>query len=960
MSSQTDSSLTNTDLHNLLKRHFDQDEFKAGQEDIIKSILSGRDVLAATHRDFDHSLCYKLPALVLDGMTLVVSRTRQIVEKESSDLLPTTHINSSLSPEHLQNRLLAMAQGKYRLVYVGPEQFRNRDFLFAAAKNRTSLLAVENAHCISRWGHDLRPEYMDIAKFVMEMDSPPCILALASACTQRTRDDIRHQLQISDAKRFTLDLTRPNLSLEVILALAPEEKYDVLGSLVRKLQGSGIIYANSRRQTVEIYEFLKNLESKVAVYHGGLGRGKRAQAEKAFRTDQMSILVATTTVSFGARLDKPNVRYVIHFDMPDRLERYYQQISMAGGDGEPARCVLMYSPSDREFHRSLIEKNAMPPAEFWRLNDVLSRYAEKPKDSRDARQAAQALLRGALYEWLYKYFGQLQVEAQRELNRLKDEYKSLDTVDQNSWPRDEYEQYLESDHWIEFREQMLAEYKQCQVCGRRSKCVHHLHYRTLWKEKPDDVKALCFRCHCFIHPDSPMTRKVFEAMKASDEEQPKLFDAPESKIESENPADPLVVVPYGQIELEAAIDSRKLQTALREMEDAGMLSVLPDCSMQARVRILVPRDKLMAHAVGDTGQLVVKWLLDNSKSDPGGEIYVHFTSLKEELYCRHDVLEDFFLTLHYAGAISYKPSRKGIALQLADLDASRVDAAFEKLKGDRYQALRDMEEYVHTRECRQTFLCDYLGDETWDKCGKCDNCVSAESADLEASGRTSLPQYARAAMELVRRAEGKLNKEELVKILAGMEQRTTRFDKWEEFGALSIFAPEAVQRMLDLLIGHGFLKEEGEIRPPIDLTGKGFRALSGELDPYDEESITILAEDMKRIALASAPSGEQATRSQQDRALMAILRCADKADGQVGRSGLMKILRGEKSKKLAKYEFDHMEEYGSLADMSKKDVLELIDAMIERGCLSVSGFFFPMLQLTDVGRRRLERMEQPL
>ena len=247
-----------TDLEHLLEQHFGRDKFEPGQEEIINSVLSGRNVLSVIRPDFDHSLCYKLPALVLDGMTLVVSRSRRIVEKDSSDLLPTTHINSSLSPEHLQNRLWAMAQGKYRIVYVGPEQFRNREFLFAAAENRVSLLAVEDAHCISRWGYDFRPEYVDIAKAIMEMDGEPRILALASACTKRTRDDICYQLQIDLAKRFTLDLTRPNLSLEVISANAPEEKYDTLGSLVEKLQGPGIIYANSRRQTVEIYDFLKD------------------------------------------------------------------------------------------------------------------------------------------------------------------------------------------------------------------------------------------------------------------------------------------------------------------------------------------------------------------------------------------------------------------------------------------------------------------------------------------------------------------------------------------------------------------------------------------------------------------------------------------------------------------------------------------------------------------------------
>lgn len=794
-------NLSDTDLENLLKGHFGRDESALPvQKEIIASILSGRNVLAITHRGSDQSVCYKLPALVLDGLTAVVSRTGQIVERETIDLLPATYINSFLPAEYLQKRIWDMAQGKYRLIYAGPEQFRNRAFLFAITRIPISLLAVEDAHRISRWGHDFHSDYLHISKAIMELDSQPCILALAGGCIQRTRDDVLHQLQIDDAKKLTLDLARSDLSLEVISAFSTEEKRDVLGSLIRKLEGKGIVYTNSRHQTIEVCDFLKGFEPKVAFYHAGLGWEKRIEVEKAFTQAQLRIVIATTTSTFGASLDKSDIRHIIHFDMPDRLERYYQQISIAGGDGEPARCILIYSPSDRGFHHSIIERNAVSPAEVWRISEVLERYVE----------------------------------------------------------------------------------------------------------------------------------------------------------------DSLVVLPYGQMELETAMDRYELQAALRGMEDAGMLSVLPDCSTQARACILVPRDELTAYAEDETGQSVAEWLLGNSKSDPGGEIYIDFTRLKVELSCPHDVLEDSLLALHYAEAISYRPSRRGIALRLIDLDASLAYDVFEKLKESRYQALRAMEQYVHTTECRQRFLCDYLDAEIEGNCGNCDNCVSSAATDLVGARHgLSLPYYAHVALELVNRSQGRLSKDALVKILAGMGQRTTRFDKWNEFGALSMFALEDILKVLDLLIGHGFLKEEGGAHPPVYVTGKGFRALEGELELDDARSIASLAEDMERIAQVPTPPREQEADAQLDKALTSILQCAEKTDGQVGRWGLVKILRGQKSKKLAKYGFDHIEEYGSLVDMPKEVVLEHIDAMIERGCLAVTSFFFPMLRLTEVGQKRLERMRQP-
>ena len=953
------------DLENLLARHFGRDEFEPGQREIVTSVLSGENVLAVAHRGSDQSVCYKLPALVLDGLTLVVSRTGQIVETEDNTLLPATYINDSLPAQHLQNRIWGMAQGKYKLIYAGPEQFRNRAFLSAVVKNPVSLLAMEDAHRISRWGHDFRSDYLDISKAIVEMDVQPCILALAGACTQRTQDTILHQLQIYDARRFTLDLARDDLSLEVMSALSHEEKLDILESLIRKLRGQGIVYTNSRSKTVEIRDLLKESESKIAVYHAGLERKKRVEIERAFTADQLRVVVAITTGSFGAGLGESNVRYVIHFDMPDRLERYYEQISIAEGDEQPARCILLYSPSDRGFHQSMIERNAVSTAEVWRISEVLERYEEhsgekftvpSAGDKERIARVPKTRIPPNMADWLHEYFESLPVEARRELDRLMGEFESLGDEDRNPYPRGKYKRYLKSEHWRKFGKEMLAEHKQCQVCERNPKYVHHLHYRTLEKEQPEDVVVLCAKCHCFIHPDGSMAKEEFEKAQALDRAQLDLFDSQRSQIEPEILISPPIILPYGQMELDTAIDRYKLQNALRGMEMAGVLSVLPDCSVQARARILVPRDELTAYTEDETGRSVAEWLLENSESDPTGEIYIDFALLRAELPHPHDVLEDCLLELHYAEAISYRPLRKGTALRLIDSDATLTGDVFEKLKESRHQALRTMEEYVHTPGCRQRFLCDYLGDEIGDNCGNCDNCAAADSR-VEARASVALPRYARVALGLVNTSEGRLSKDALVGILAGVDQRTTRFDKWKEFGNLSMFAPEDILRMLDLLIGHGFLEEESAAHPPVDLTTKGYRALNGELEPGDELSIAALAEDMERIAQVEKPQAHVSSSSELDRVFTAILRCAEETDGQVGRRGLMKVLLGQKSKRLAKYGFDHIEQYGSLPDMPKEAVLKHIDAMIERGCLTVTSFFFPMLLLTEAGRRRLDKME---
>ena len=363
-------------LASSLHDHFGFATFRAGQEEAIQSLLNKQHTLAIMPTGAGKSLIYQLAALQLDGLTLVISPLIALMKDQVDALnrkgIPATFINSAIPTAEQKERLTLLSQGKYRLVYVAPERLRNVTFLQALQNLTLSLLAVDEAHCISEWGHDFRPEYRQLAEVRKKFPSAVC-MALTATATPRVRADIMSTLGFSQANEFQSSFNRENLFIEVM------PKRDPVAQTLRFLENfkdqSGIIYCFSRRQVDELADALARHGFSVRPYHAGLEDSERKRNQEAFIRDDVQIIVAT--IAFGMGINKPNVRFVIHFDLPKNIESYYQEIGRAGRDGLPSRCLLLYSYGDASKIRYFIDQKEDPErsAAYQHL-DAMTRYAE--------------------------------------------------------------------------------------------------------------------------------------------------------------------------------------------------------------------------------------------------------------------------------------------------------------------------------------------------------------------------------------------------------------------------------------------------------------------------------------------------------------------------------------------------------------------------------------------------------
>ncbi len=343
------------DLSQALRRHFGYDEFRKGQEAIVQSVLSGRPTIAILPTGGGKSLCYQLPALLLEGTTVVVSPLVALMKDQVDALrargIAATLINSSLSDGERQERQAALRRGEYRLVYVAPERFKSPSFLSAIAGLTVPLLAVDEAHCISAWGHDFRPEYQQLAR-AREQIKAERVLALTATATPEVRRDIADALELRDPKVFVAGFDRPNLFIEVLRVSGDKDKLGRIAALARG-GGPGIVYAATRKNVEKVVGALRASGVDAVGYHAGMQDAERTDVQERFVRGDARVIVATN--AFGMGVDKADIRFVVHFDVPRSLEAYYQEIGRAGRDGLPSHALLLFNFADVMMQRRMIE-----------------------------------------------------------------------------------------------------------------------------------------------------------------------------------------------------------------------------------------------------------------------------------------------------------------------------------------------------------------------------------------------------------------------------------------------------------------------------------------------------------------------------------------------------------------------------------------------------------------------------
>ena len=360
----------------ILKDTFGYDTFRPLQREVIENILAGRDTLAILPTGGGKSLCYQIPALLFDGLTVVVSPLIALMKDQVEQLrtagVPALFLNSTLQPEEYQQNMAWVREGRVRLLYVAPETLLTPRLFDLLSSIKVALLTIDEAHCISEWGHDFRPEYRQLADVRRRFPSAVC-LALTATATPRVRGDITTSLGFSQANEFVASFNRANLYIEV------QPKQDAAIQTTRFLERfkdqSGIIYCFSRKQVDELAYYLERHGHKVRPYHAGLEDDERRRNQEAFIRDDAQIIVAT--IAFGMGINKPDVRFVLHYDLPKSIEGYYQEIGRAGRDGLPAHCLLLYSYSDAAKLKYFInQKEGVERQAAQQQLDGILRFAE--------------------------------------------------------------------------------------------------------------------------------------------------------------------------------------------------------------------------------------------------------------------------------------------------------------------------------------------------------------------------------------------------------------------------------------------------------------------------------------------------------------------------------------------------------------------------------------------------------
>lgn len=416
------------DAKSTLKHYFGYDSFRGGQEEVVNAILEGRDVLAIMPTGAGKSICYQIPALMLDGITIVVSPLISLMQDQVKALnkagVHAAYINSSLTESQISKALFLASQGTYKIIYVAPERLGGYEFNAFARSAHISMVTIDEAHCISQWGQDFRPAYLKILDFVNGLPERPVVSAFTATATKEVKDDILCILNLNAPKVVITGFDRQNLYYRV--EQVRKKDAFIVDYIKEHPDQSGIIYCATRKNTDTVCELLKSEGIRASEYHSGLGTEQRKNNQDDFIYDRVDVIVATN--AFGMGIDKPDVRFVIHYNMPQSMENYYQEAGRAGRDGEPAECILLFSPQDVVINRMLLDSKDFSDTDIEDIELIKQRDMYRLRVMENYCRTTECLR-----NYILRYFGENTGEPCNNCGNCNQAYTEYDMTDEARW-----------------------------------------------------------------------------------------------------------------------------------------------------------------------------------------------------------------------------------------------------------------------------------------------------------------------------------------------------------------------------------------------------------------------------------------------------------------------------------------------------------------------------------------------